>query len=116
MTVSKASGSIATTYLDINIFVRGITMIVHHSRCIHFVPNFHHTTLRQPHSERRLDLDDDPDLARRVILAIQSSIWVLVAQLMLGSRGRPAAAHLTHFESISFKMATLTTRFFFCSN
>lgn len=69
-----------------------------HARAIDLVLQLLHLLAGEPHSERRLKLDNDPDLPRCVVLSVEGLGWILESELWLSTWGGSTAARLTHLQ------------------
>ena len=81
--ISKGLGSIELTYLYVDVVV--VVPMHTVARAIKLIPQFLHLLLGKPHSESRLDLNDDEDLTRRVCLTVDCLRRILVFELRLSA-------------------------------
>ena len=80
------------TYLNIDVVV--VVSPVDVSGIVELVPQLLDFFSGKPHAERRLEFDDNPDLARGVVLSIQGRAWVKIEFLSIRLIG--ATASLSH--------------------
>ena len=99
------------TYLNIDVII--VFSMPMHSRSVKLVAYSLHPLSRQPHAERRLDLDDDPNLSRGVIFAIQCRCWIHRTQFRFTTGVRSTAASLAHFDKLFLLLFLLRKRFNF---